>query len=243
VATVEMGTVSSMGARAATGVVSETWREGLLVSDYRVKISVSNARIRKAMESAGYTSVLQMCKVKNLPIGNTFDLVNMKLSPLNKKGEWRKCVLLLADALYSLPDDLFSERQKVVVLKTSTGTKDVTEAELVRLSEQYSWDDRLEDMRDNAAIDQIAHEEAENLVNQVMDAALTPREKKVLSLVHAPDGVRPTLDSIAKEMDVSRERIRQIEAKALRKLRGHTERQDSQVGKILRDLNDKVFSG
>lgn len=125
------------------------------MSDYRVKISVSNARIRKAMESAGYTSVLQMCRVKNLPIGNTFDLVNMKLSPLSKKGEWRKCVLSLADALYCLPNDLFSERQKVVVLKTSTGTKDVTEAELVRLSEQYVWDDRLEDMQDNACLSLI----------------------------------------------------------------------------------------
>lgn len=211
-----------------------------MVSDYRVKISVSNARIRKAMESAGYTSVLQMCRVKNLPIGNTFDLVNMKLSPLSKKGEWRKCVLSLADALYCLPNDLFSERQKVVVLKTSTGTKDVTEAELVRLSEQYVWDDRLEDMQDNAAINQIAHEEAENLMAQVLETALTPREKKVIKLRFATNNGTPSLHEVAKKLDLSVERIRQVELKALRKLRNHVEIKGSEVGKILRDLNDEV---
>ena len=215
-------------------------RGELLVSDYRVKISVSNARIRKAMESAGYTSVLQMCRVKNLPTGRTFDLVNMKLSPLSKKGEWRKCVLSLADALYCLPNDLFSERQKVVVLKTSTGTKDVTEAELVRLSEQYVWDDRLEDMQDNAAINQIAHEEAENLMEQAMDAVLTSREKQVLKLRFATDSGTLSLREIARKLDLSVERIRQVELRALKKLRGCVEREGSKVGKILRNLNDEV---
>lgn len=210
------------------------------MSDYRVKVSVSNARIRRAMEEAGYTSVLQMCKTKNLPIGDTFELVNMKASPLTKKGEWRKCVLSLADALYSLPDDLFSERQKVVVLRTSTGTKDITEAELVRIGEQYVWDNRLEDMRENTAINQIAHEEAEDLMKQVLGTSLTPREEKVLKLRYGTEGITPTYSEIAKELDVTTERVRQIELKALRKLRGHADRKSSDVGKILRELREEM---
>lgn len=210
------------------------------MSDYRVKISVSNARIRRAMEAAGYTSVLQMCRVKNLSINDTFNLVNMKASPLNKKGEWRLCVLKLADALYSLPDDLFSEQQKILILKTSTGTKDVTEAELVRISEQYVWDNRLEDMQDNEGVRQIAHEQAENLIKQAMDATLTPREKQVLNMRFGMHGATKSFDETAKELDVSRERIRQIEAKALRKLRAHAERENSEVGKILHELRDEI---
>lgn len=210
------------------------------MSDYRVKVSVSNARIRKAMEKAGYTSVLQMCRTKNLPIGDTFNLVNMKASPLNKKGEWRKCVLALADALYSLPDDLFSERQKVIALKTSTGTKDVTEAELVRISEQYVWDNRLEDMQNNAAINEIAHEQAENLVNQVMEQVLTPREQKILELMYKSDA-RPAFDAVAKQFDITRERVRQIELNAIRKLRRYAETEDNTIGKVLRDLNNEAF--
>jgi RNA polymerase primary sigma factor len=49
---------------------------------------------------------------------------------------------------------------------------------------------------------------------------LTPREKKVLKLRFGlDDGRARTLEEVGKEFNVTRERIRQIEAKALRKLR------------------------
>ena len=51
-------------------------------------------------------------------------------------------------------------------------------------------------------------------------AALTEREQKVLCLRFGlDDGRARTLEEVGKEFDVTRERIRQIEAKALRKLR------------------------
>ncbi|MBP3292064.1 MAG: RNA polymerase sigma factor RpoD [Clostridia bacterium] len=49
---------------------------------------------------------------------------------------------------------------------------------------------------------------------------LTPREEKVLRLRYGLDDSHPrTLEEVGKEFNVTRERIRQIEAKALRKLR------------------------
>ena len=54
---------------------------------------------------------------------------------------------------------------------------------------------------------------------EVLDT-LTPREKKVLELRFGiEDGRTRTLEEVGKEFNVTRERIRQIEAKALRKLR------------------------
>ncbi len=54
---------------------------------------------------------------------------------------------------------------------------------------------------------------------EVLDT-LTPREQKVLRLRFGlDDGRARTLEEVGKEFDVTRERIRQIEAKALRKLR------------------------
>ena len=62
---------------------------------------------------------------------------------------------------------------------------------------------------------------------------LTPREEKVLSLRFGLEDGRPrTLEEVGKEFNVTRERIRQIEAKALRKLR-HPSR-----SKKLRDFLD-----
>jgi RNA polymerase primary sigma factor len=60
------------------------------------------------------------------------------------------------------------------------------------------------------------------LKEQLMDVldTLTPREKKVLRLRFGlDDGRARTLEEVGKEFSVTRERIRQIEAKALRKLR------------------------
>ena len=60
---------------------------------------------------------------------------------------------------------------------------------------------------------------------------LTPREEKVLRLRYGlTDGKMHTLEEVGEEFDVTRERIRQIEAKALRKLR-HPSR-----SKVLKDF-------
>ena len=56
-------------------------------------------------------------------------------------------------------------------------------------------------------------------------STLTPREAKVLKLRFGlEDGKARTLEEVGKEFGVTRERIRQIEAKAIRKLR-HPNRQ------------------
>ena len=71
----------------------------------------------------------------------------------------------------------------------------------------------------------------EQLMNVL--ATLTPREEKVLRLRFGlDDGHQRTLEEVGKEFNVTRERIRQIEAKALRKLR-HPSR-----SKKLRDYLD-----
>ena len=60
------------------------------------------------------------------------------------------------------------------------------------------------------------------LKEQLLDAmkGLTAREEKVLRLRFGlDDGRQRTLEEVGKEFNVTRERIRQIEAKALRKLR------------------------
>jgi RNA polymerase primary sigma factor len=56
-------------------------------------------------------------------------------------------------------------------------------------------------------------------INEVLDT-LNPRERKVLELRFGlKDGRSRTLEEVGRDFGVTRERIRQIEAKALRKLR------------------------
>lgn len=61
-----------------------------------------------------------------------------------------------------------------------------------------------------------------NHVGEVLQE-LTPREQKILKIRFGlEDGVTHTLEEVGKEFGVTRERIRQIEAKALDKIRSHT---------------------
>ena len=51
---------------------------------------------------------------------------------------------------------------------------------------------------------------------------LSPKERKILEMRHGlMDGIYHTLEEVGKEFGVTRERIRQIEAKALEKIRTH----------------------
>ena len=67
---------------------------------------------------------------------------------------------------------------------------------------------------------------AQTMLREQLIAALhklTPREEKVIRLRYGlDDGKQRTLEEVGKEFNVTRERIRQIEAKALRKLRNPT---------------------
>jgi RNA polymerase primary sigma factor len=62
-----------------------------------------------------------------------------------------------------------------------------------------------------------------DVLNDVLDT-LTPKEERIIRLRHGlvEDGKARTLEEVGKEYNVTRERIRQIEAKALRKLRHPT---------------------
>ncbi len=79
--------------------------------------------------------------------------------------------------------------------------------------------DFLEDETATAPSDTVAFRMLKEQLISVLDT-LTPREEKVLRLRYGIDDGRPrTLEEVGKEFNVTRERIRQIEAKALRKLR------------------------
>lgn len=68
---------------------------------------------------------------------------------------------------------------------------------------------------------------------------LTPREQKVIRLRYGLDDAHPrTLEEVGREFSVTRERIRQIEAKALRKLR-----QPSKLKKLLADYDEDDKGG
>lgn len=68
---------------------------------------------------------------------------------------------------------------------------------------------------------EVAHRILADQVKEILDS-LSEKERKILELRHGlMDGTYHTLEEVGKEFGVTRERIRQIEAKALEKIRQH----------------------
>ena len=101
------------------------------------------------------------------------------------------------------------EQRKVLSLQMPVGSEG--ESEL---------GDLIED-QDTPSMDEIVdHGQLREEVQDVVQAMLKPRERAVLRLRFGLDGSRSrTLDQVATEFGVTRERVRQIEARALRRLR------------------------
>jgi len=101
--------------------------------------------------------------------------------------------------------------QDTVSLETSVGDDD----------EDSKLEDFIEDVK-NISPDRAAGRELlKTYVHEAMKD-LSPREQKILEMRFGlTDGVSHTLEEVGREFDVTRERIRQIEAKALEKIQAH----------------------
>jgi RNA polymerase primary sigma factor len=98
--------------------------------------------------------------------------------------------------------------QEPMSLETPVGTE-----------ENSSLGDFIEDDSLPAPADQASRHLLKDQMNEIL-SGLTPRERMVLEMRFGlKDGTARTLEEVGQEFGVTRERIRQIEAKALRKLR------------------------
>jgi len=100
--------------------------------------------------------------------------------------------------------------QDTVSLETSVGEDE----------EDSTLEDFIEDIKnvtpDRSAALQLLRDYVKDVIKD-----LSPREQKILEMRFGlEDGVSHTLEEVGREFDVTRERIRQIEAKALEKIKG-----------------------
>jgi RNA polymerase primary sigma factor len=101
--------------------------------------------------------------------------------------------------------------QETVSLETSVGDDD----------EDSKLEDFIEDVKSISPDRTAARQLLRDYVRESMKE-LTPREQKILEMRFGlTDGVSHTLEEVGREFDVTRERIRQIEAKALEKIQAN----------------------
>ena len=194
------------------------------VNEYRIKVTVRNNLILNAIENAGYKSVSEFCRAVNLPKTALTELIAMRKPPLKQSGEFSENAKALMEELCLAPTDLWTSEQLTLKLKRNTAQRDVS-SEGMRAALGMHAEELLELMKPDDPDEAVLKHEMVSLVEEQLES-LSPRAALVLRMRYGIGCEEHTLDEVGEKFDLTRERIRQIEAKALRLLK-HPKRSDT----------------
>lgn len=197
-----------------------------MTNDYRVKITIRNERILKLIEDQGYVSVRKFCEAQKIEYQRTTELISGKLKPVKDNGELCYICSQLLKALGAEFEDCFTPRQMKGFNKRSFEIK-VKEESLKALI--------------NPTVNQemkMIEQDAKNNIRYAIEMGLESREAAMLKMKFGfDDGHEQTLEQIGTTFGVSRERVRQIIAKAKRRM-SHP----NVMRQILKAGADEVFN-
>jgi RNA polymerase sigma factor (sigma-70 family) len=190
-------------------------KEEKYMKEYRVKVTVRNNLLLSAIEDAGYKSQAEFARSAGLTDTQVTALVGLRACPINNDGEFSKLAQAVMEALGACPTDLWTNEQLTMRLKVSSAEAKIDQyqlhavlgknaSDLIGFEVKQNNEDHLHDLK--------------KLVAEKLDT-LTPRERKVLQLRFGIDAENHTLSEVGNMMDMTSQGIRQIEAKALHKLR------------------------
>ena len=139
------------------------------------------------------------------------------------------------DGVEALPEQIAAEvglpKERVVELLSISDQPISLDAPMAD-DEQYHLADTIEDVVTASPVDQVAHQMQRTFIEQSM-AILNERERTILEMRYGlKDGHSHTLDEVSVFFKLTRERIRQIEVKALRKMR-YPERYENNIHDLL----------
>ena len=179
------------------------------MKDYKILIKVKNNYMLKAMEAAGVSNASELSRLSKVSPSEVGFYLNLKKSPILTDGTFATSVKKIAEVLDRLPEDLFPAQHLRVPLRKNTTNIELDQEEMIGTG--YIENESPLELAEASIM-------SDNIQYQLR--TLTPKEEDVMKMRHGiGDYDEHTLDAIAKKIDLTRERVRQIEAKALRKLR------------------------
>lgn len=178
------------------------------MKDFRLTAKIQNNRILEMIESSGYASIAAFSKAAGIPRTLVDHLVNLKGAPMKADGSWKQSAQKLADALCCHPTMLFSDEQLTMKLKRNTSQQTFTDHQL-----------RVLGYDAHSPEDFVMQHQRYALLGEAFSHLRDSEQEVLFDRFGLVDGNEKTFGQIANEQGRTVERIRQIEAKAIRKLR------------------------
>jgi len=178
------------------------------MKDYRIKITIRNDRLLNAIEDKGIPSVKQFCTLYQLNYNSIVKIISGKIKPLNNLGKPIRLVEQIIDILDISLEDAFTERQLKGFAKTNYEIS-VAEKELKQLVNPVKNQEQ-----------KIIEQDVKLKILEAFSKRLSPREEKLIRLKYGfGDEKEHTLYELSSKFKISVERVRQILAKAQRKMK------------------------
>jgi RNA polymerase sigma factor (sigma-70 family) len=156
------------------------------------------------MKAVGVKSQTELAKLAGMPLTTLNALITLRKAPKNQiTGDWSDAAFALSSALQVEPEELWTEAQSSMALDRNSYETNMDEEGVRRLASGES--------ADRLALDS----ERRRALTTSMQT-LRAREEYVLRRRFYDDD---TLQDIAEDMNISRDRVREIEATAIRRLR------------------------
>ena len=175
-----------------------------MADEYSVKVTVRNNLILRRMKQLGIKTQTELAMQSGLDHRTVGMLIGLKKRPVSVyTGEWLDSAFALSSALQTEPEELWTEKQRGMALGRNSREVSMSEDAVAQLASGNGTEQMVQKVL-------TSKEVAKTL------EVLTPRQQDIINRRFF-DG--ETLDEVAIHHGVHRERIRQIEAKALRKLK------------------------
>ncbi len=182
-----------------------------LLKDYAVEIKVRNNWLLQRMRARGLSVPQLADKARTYP-GMIYNLLNLKTTPIHQHGEFRQIVVRISEVLGCLPAHLFPPQHLETPLWRNKIEVEASIEDLALLAPEA--------VAGRVALpsDDIEKRQADEALKAILQS-LTPRQERIIRCRFGIDCEAMTFEQIAEKFGVTRERIRQIELKAMRSLR------------------------
>jgi RNA polymerase sigma factor (sigma-70 family) len=178
------------------------------MSDYRIKITIRNDRLLRAIEEAGYKNVQQFALDNFFHYEKVNRLIRGVFKPITEEGSLKPFCSEVLRVLGKKIEDCFTPKQ-LQGFKKSTFVTSVDEKTLMQLSQN------------NSTVElKLVENDVKKIIDKIFLENLRPKEERILRMRYGIGlDTSHTLEQIGLEFSVTRERIRDLETKAIEKLK------------------------